>query len=132
MLDLYEAMYIADPGLSEHEVETLAERLKAEIVQKGGEIVDLQHLGKKRLAYSIRRKRDGFYFLLYFRLARDLLSEVKAGYRLNESILRFLILKKKEMPAQGLRPGEVRLPAQGLRPGAGDKTSPAESGEEEE
>jgi small subunit ribosomal protein S6 len=132
MLDLYEAMYIADPGLSEHEVETLAERLKAEIVQKGGEIVDLQHLGKKRLAYSIRRKRDGFYLLLYFRLARKLLSEVRAGYRLNESILRFLILKKNEMPAQGLRPGEVRLPAQGLRPGAGDKTSPAESGEEEE
>ncbi|MDP2896609.1 MAG: 30S ribosomal protein S6 [bacterium] len=132
MLDLYEAMYIADPGLSEHEVETLAERLKAEMVQKGGEIVDLQHLGKKRLAYSIRRKRDGFYFLLYFRLARDLLSELRVGYRLNESILRFLILKKKEMPAQGLRPGEVRLPAQGLRPGAGDKTSPAESGEEEE
>ena len=132
MLDLYEAMYIADPGLSEHEVETLAERLKAEMVQKGGEIVDLQHLGKKRLAYSIRRKRDGFYFLLYFRLARDLLSELRAGYRLNESILRFLILKKKEMPAQGLRTGEVRLPAQGLRPGAGDKTSPAESGEEEE
>lgn len=116
MLDLYEAMYIADPGLSEHEVETLAERLKAEIVQKGGEIVDLQHLGKKRLAYSIRRRRDGFYFLLYFRVARNLLSEVKAGYRLNESILRFLILRKKEMEAQL----------------AGERTGPAESGEEEE
>jgi small subunit ribosomal protein S6 len=116
MLDLYEAMYIADPGLTEHEVETLAERLKTEIVGKGGEIVDLQHLGKKRLAYPIRRRRDGFYFLLCFRLARNLLSELKAGYRLNERVLRFLILKKKEM--------EVRL--------AGDTTSPAESGEQEE
>jgi small subunit ribosomal protein S6 len=116
MLNLYEAMYIADPGLSEHEVEALAERLKAEMVKKGGEIVDLQHLGKKRLAYSIRRRRDGFYFLLCFRLARDLLSEVKAGYRLNESILRFLILRKRET--------EVQV--------AGERTSPAESGGEEE
>lgn len=116
MLDLYEAMYIADPGLSEHEVETLAERVKTEIVQKGGEIIDLQHLGKKRLSYPIRRRRDGFYFLLYFRLARNLLSELKAGYRLNERILRFLILKKKERDAQL----------------AGEITSPAESGEEQE
>lgn len=116
MLDLFEAMYIADPGLSEHDVETLAERLKTEVVEKGGEIVDLQHLGKKRLAYPIRRRRDGFYFLLYFRLARNLLSELKAGYRLNERILRFLILSKKEMEAQR----------------AGDTPSPAESGGEQE
>jgi small subunit ribosomal protein S6 len=96
MLKLYETMYIADPSLSEQEVEALTERLKSEIVEKGGEVVDLQHLGKKRLAYSIKRKKDGFYFLLYFRLAAGRVAELRAGYRLNESILRFLIVKKEE------------------------------------
>jgi small subunit ribosomal protein S6 len=96
MLNLYEGMYIVDPALSEQEVESLTERLKSEIVARGGEILDVQHLGKKRLAYAIHGKRDGFYFLLYFRLAPERLSELKAGYRLMDSILRFLILRKRE------------------------------------
>jgi small subunit ribosomal protein S6 len=96
MLNLYEAMYIVDPGCNEQEVEGIAERLRTEIAEKGGEVVDVQHLGKKRLAYPIKMKNEGFYFLLYFRLAPDQISELKAGYRLDESILRFLILKKRE------------------------------------
>jgi len=100
MLNLYETMYIVDPARSEQEVESLTEGLKSEIVEKGGEVVDVQHVGKKRLAYAIKKKRDGFYFLLYFRLAGDRISELKAGYRLNDSILRFLILKKGERELQ--------------------------------
>ncbi|NQT84980.1 30S ribosomal protein S6 [bacterium] len=96
MLNLYEAMYIVDPARSEEEVESLTEQLKSEIVEKGGEVVDLQHLGKKHLAYPIKKKRDGFYFLLYFRLAPGRISELRAGYRLNDSILRSLILRKRE------------------------------------
>ena len=99
MLNLYETMYIADPSLSEQEVEALTERLKSEIVNKEGEVVDLQHLGKKRLAYAIKKKREGFYFLIYFRLAPDRVSELKAGYGLNDSILRFLIIRREEQEA---------------------------------
>ncbi len=100
MLNLYEAMYIVDPDRSEQEVEALTRQVRSEIAEKGGEVVDLQHLGKKRLAYPIKKAKDGFYFLLYFRLAPDRISELRAGYRLNDSILRFLILKKKERELQ--------------------------------
>jgi small subunit ribosomal protein S6 len=100
MLNSYEAMYIVDPALSEQEVEALTKRLESEIVEKGGEIVDLQHLGKKRLAYPVKKEKDGFYFLLYFRLASDRGSELRAGYRLNDSILRFLIIRKSEQELQ--------------------------------
>lgn len=116
MLKLYETMYIADPSLSEQEVQALTERLKSEIIEKGGEVVDLQHLGKKRLAYSIKRNKDGFYFLLHFRLAAGRVSELRAGYRLNESILRFLIIKKEDR--------EVEF--------AGEKTGAAEDTAREE
>ncbi len=96
MVNLYEAMYIVDPTRSEQEVEAATERLKSEIVGKGGAIVDVQHLGKKRLAYPIKKMKDGFYVLLYFRLAPAQISELKAGYRLNESILRFLMLRRRK------------------------------------
>jgi len=100
MLNLYEAMYVVDPARSEQEVEKLTEQLKSEIVEKGGEVVDLQHLGKKRLAYPVKKRKDGFYFLLYFRLAPDRISELRAGYRLNDFILRFLIIKRGEKEVQ--------------------------------
>jgi small subunit ribosomal protein S6 len=103
MLNVYEAMYMADPGLSEQDVETLTERLRSEIVDRGGEIIDTHHLGKKRLAYPIKTRKDGFYFLLYFRLPPGRLSELTGGYRLNDSILRFLIVKKKEQEIQFAR-----------------------------
>lgn len=97
---MYEAMYMAHPALSEQEVDTLTQRLKSEIVQKGGEVLDLQHLGKKRLAYPIGKNREGFYFLLYFELPPGRVSELTAGYRLNDSILRFLIIKKRRQELQ--------------------------------
>ena len=96
MLNLYEAMYLVNPALSEQEVEALAERLKSEITERGGEIVDVQHLGKKRLAYMVKKRRDGFYFLIYFRIPPGKISELTSGYSLNESILRFLFIKRKE------------------------------------
>lgn len=97
---MYEAMYIVNPALSETEVEALTERIKSEIVERGGKVADLQHLGKKRLAYAIGRNKDGFYFLLYFTLAPGRVAELTAGYRLNESILCFLIVTKKEQEAR--------------------------------
>jgi small subunit ribosomal protein S6 len=102
-------MYIVDPAQSEQEVESLTERLKSEIARREGEVIDLQHLGKKRLAYPIKNKKDGFYFLLYFRLPAQQLSQLTSGYRLNDSILRYLILKKKESEVQlpGEKPSET-------------------------
>jgi len=126
MRNLYEAMYIVDPALNEQEVESVTERLKSEIVEKGGEIVDVQHLGKKRLAYPIEKKKDGFYLLLYFRLAPDRLSELKGDYRLADSILRFLILKKREKELQ--LAGE-QTPAAGGREEPEEDVSSGESGE---
>jgi small subunit ribosomal protein S6 len=101
MLNLYEAMYLVDPALNEQEVEALAERLKSEITARGGEIVDLHHLGKKRLAYSVKKRRDGFYLLIFFRIPPGKISELTAGYSLNEAILRFLFIRRKE--------GELKL-----------------------
>ncbi len=116
MLNLYEAMYIVEPSRSEEEVKALTEKLTSEIAKKGGEILDVQHLGKKRLAYAIQNRRDGYYLLLYFRLAPDRISELKTGYRLNDSILRFLIVKTRQREA----------------PFAGEKTDPATGGAEKE
>ncbi len=100
MLNLYEGMYIVDPALSEQEVEGLTAQVKSDIAERGGESVDLQHLGKKRLAYSIKNRKEGYYFLLYFRLAPERIAELRTGYRLNDSILRFLILKRGERELQ--------------------------------
>lgn len=97
---MYEAMYIVNPALSEAEVEALTARVKSEIVERGGKVADVQQLGKKRLAYAIKKSKDGFYFLLYFDLAPGRVAELTAGYRLNESILRFLIVKKREQQVQ--------------------------------
>ena len=109
MLNLYEGMYIVDPALSEQEVEGLTAQIKSDIAERGGESVDLQHLGKKRLAYPINKKKEGYYFLFYFRLAPERIAPLRTGYRLNDAILRFLILKRgeRELPFGGEEASET-------------------------
>ena len=63
----YELMYIIRPDLEDEAVEGVAEKIKGVITGEGGEIVEHEILGKRRLAYEIQKYRDGIYVLVQFK-----------------------------------------------------------------
>jgi len=86
----YETTFILDPGLDEAQVNEEVERVVQWIKAQGGEVLEVQRWGKKRLAYEINRRRDGIYTLLLYQGPGAIVKELDRKFRLNESVLRSL------------------------------------------
>jgi len=98
-MKLYETTIIFDPGLEEARINEELERVTGPIAQAGGEVVEVQRWGKKKLAYNIKKRRDGTYVHVKHKRPAPLISEMDRRFRLNESVLRHLtVLAPKESP----------------------------------
>lgn len=87
----YEIAYIADPDLDEQALTTLEEKVEGWIESAGGQVTKVDRWGKRRLAYPIRKRNDGFYFILEARLPAKASPPLDRDLRLNEQILRYMI-----------------------------------------
>jgi small subunit ribosomal protein S6 len=98
-MKLYETTVIYDPGLEEARINEEVEKVTQPIAQAGGEVVEVQRWGKKKLAYNINKRRDGTYIHVKHKSPATLIAEMDRRFRLNESVLRHLtVLAPKESP----------------------------------
>lgn len=86
----YETVIVLDPTLDDTRVEQEIETVSTVITQGGGEVLEVQRWGRRRLAYEVQKKREGIYSLIRFKSEREVLDEIKRRYLLNESLLRHL------------------------------------------
>ena len=108
----YETTIIFDPGLEEARINEEVERVSQSIAQASGEIVEVQRWGKRKLAYNIRKRRDGTYIHIKHKSPPELIGEMDRRFRLNESVLRHLtVLAVKESPRPAEEPARAGEPA---------------------
>lgn len=93
----YETTFIVNAGLDDPQIDTVIEKVKDFIVKQGGEILDVNKWGRKRLAYPIQKKNNGFYVVIEFKAAPDAIAKLERFYFLEDNILRYLtvVLDKK-------------------------------------
>lgn len=94
---LYEGMYVLSATLSDDSRKLALAKIIDGITEKGGEIKKLHDLGRKRLAYSIQKKREGHYYLLYFTAPTAAMADLWREYKLHEDLLRFITLQTNEV-----------------------------------
>lgn len=90
---LYEGVYVLSVTLSEEARRRALEKVTSGIVNYGGEVLKIHDQGRRKLAYEIRGSREGYYYLVYFSVNTDAVSELWKEYHLNEDLLRFLTVK---------------------------------------
>ncbi len=73
----YEILFIADPNLGEPEVDALAAQVQGFVEKDGGKLQKMEKWGKKRLAYDVRRHREGYYVLLVVEGTGVMVKEVE-------------------------------------------------------
>jgi small subunit ribosomal protein S6 len=88
----YEAVYILDSTLEETAITEKLNKHHAMLPQEGGEPVALNMWGKRTMAYQIANRETGFYVVAKFDATPDLLPEFERALKLDESVLRSLIV----------------------------------------
>ena len=86
----YELMYIIDALLDEEQIEAMVEKFK-ELIEANGTINELDKIGKKKLAYLIDDKPEGYYVLIKFSSGPDFPAELDRVLRITDGIMRSLI-----------------------------------------
>ncbi len=87
----YEVVFIVNPDLDETALNGLIDRVKGWITTVGGTIAKVDLWGKRRMAYSIRKQREGQYVLVQADFEPSFTAELERNLRFLEPVLRFLI-----------------------------------------
>ena len=87
----YEIIFIAHPDLDEENLNNVVEKVKGWIADDKGEVVSVDNWGKKRMAYRIRKQRDGQYVLITANMDPAAVKNLSQNMRFVESIMRSMI-----------------------------------------
>lgn len=93
-MNKYEAMYVITPELEDEAMKVVIEKYSGIITANGGEIEKVDEWGRRRLAYPIDYKTEGYYVLTTFASAPELPRELERNLNNDESILRFLVVRQ--------------------------------------
>ena len=134
MMNRYEMIYIIDADLEEAARKELIEKVSALITNNGGEIEKVDETwGKRRLAYAIDYKTEGWYVLVTFKAPAELPRELERNLQINENVLRYLIVKlvekRSSVKPRANKPAPVEVPADEAAPAA-EEAPAAEAAEE--
>ena len=93
---IYEILFIADPNLGEPEVDALGAQVQGFVEKDGGKLQKMEKWGKKRLAYDVRRHREGYYVLLVVEGTGAMVKEVERRLKVTDGIIRYLTVRVDE------------------------------------
>ena len=100
-MNQYEVMYVIDPALEDSARTELINRFSDLVVKNGGEVDRVDEWGKRRLAYAIQYKTEGYYVLMYIKAPAELPREIERNMQISDSVLRYLTVRYEgELPAK--------------------------------
>jgi small subunit ribosomal protein S6 len=92
----YETIFIIDPEFETDAVKELVEKFKGLVEDQGGQIAEIDEWGKRRLAYPINDRREGYYFLMNFTANPETAQDLERVYKITNGLMRYLIIKKEK------------------------------------
>jgi small subunit ribosomal protein S6 len=94
---LYEGMYIISATLSDESRKKAFEKITDGIASNGGKVLKVHEQGRRKLAYSIDGKREGYYYLVYFEAPTQAIAELWKDYPLHEDLIRFMTMRTEKV-----------------------------------
>lgn len=89
----YELTYIVNSVISDEQVKDMVSRVTSYISENGGEIIEVDEWGARRLAYPIQKKRNGYYVNMYFTAPGEIVPRLERALEIDDNILRYLTLR---------------------------------------
>ena len=92
----YEVMFIVRPDVEEADLDKLIEGFSANVTSGGGEVKSVEKMGRRRLAYTVRKFNDGFYVLMNIAAPGILIAEIERRLRVSEQVIKFITVRMDE------------------------------------
>ncbi len=128
----YEVMYIAAPETADEDVTKLNESLQQIIENGGGSIVKTDVMGRRKLAYPINKKTEGFYTLFEIEGSGQEIAELERRMRINDAIIRYLTVRVDEERKTGAKLTAKREDRQSRRRSGSSNFNQTQSSSREE
>ena len=131
----YEIMFIVRPDILDEDLDKLIAGLEANITHGGGSIKSLEKLGRRKLAYTVKKFNDGNYVLLTILADGSLVGEIERRLRVSEPVIKFLSVRmdeeeKRVAKIKAIRATRKKLSAQpAAAPSAPVEAAPAPASE---
>lgn len=115
-MNKYEVMYVIDAALEDSVRVDLIAHFSGIVSKNGGQVDRVDEWGKRRLAYAINYKTEGYYVLTYIQGPSELPRELERNFQINDNVLRYLVTRYE---------GELPVKREPLKPYAAREAAPA-------
>lgn len=94
-MNKYESVIIVNPNVDEAGLKALEEKFTG-LINENGKVESVENMGKKRLAYEIKKFKEGTYMLFNFEATPDSIKELERVYRITDDIIKFIVVRKED------------------------------------
>ncbi len=91
----YETIIIINPNADEDAVKTLTDRY-SDMINKEGKIEKVDNVGKKKLAYEVKKNSEGIYVVFYYEANPSLIAELERNFRITDDVIKYLTINVTE------------------------------------
>ena len=95
MMNKYESVVIVNPNLEEESIKAVINKF-SDLINTDGKVNSVEELGKRKLAYEIKKQKEGFYVVFKFEANPALISELERNYRIADEVIKFIVVKEEE------------------------------------
>ena len=94
-MNKYESVVIIDPKLEDEAVKKLITKF-SDLINTDGTVVSVDELGKKKLAYEIKKNKEAYYVIIKFEANPNLITELERYYRISDDVIKFIVVRDGE------------------------------------
>lgn len=94
-MNKYESVIIINPSVDDDKLKALEAKF-TELINKDGKVEKVDNLGKKKLAYEVKKNKEGIYLVFHFEANPTLIKELERNYRITDEVIKFIVIRVEE------------------------------------
>ena len=92
-MNKYESVIIINPTVEAEKIKTLVQKF-TDLINNAGKVEKVDEVGKKKLAYEVKKNKEGYYVVYDFEANPGLIAELERNYRITDEVIKFIVVKK--------------------------------------
>ena len=94
-MNKYESVIIINPSVEEEGIKNLINKF-SNLINTDGKVESVEEMGKRKLAYEVKKNKEGYYVLFNFEAKPTLIAELERNYRITDEVIKFIVVRKED------------------------------------